>query len=977
MSTITSLGFTIFSRYDGSGVNRANRSLNRLNRNLNNSSSGLNTFTGRWAAMASAVAAFGPGLTPVTGALAALGGGLLSATAAAAAAGGVFAGALFGAVKSTLLLKTSAGALGTKLTQQKTILSQLTPGTAAYKTQLKAVNKAQDEYNHALAKASPAQRDFLNSTNNVTAAWKGFVKATQGMTLPFLTSMINTAAGALHKFVPVVRAVAPLANEVAAAFHHWATAGLLDFWINFMIVKGIPVLRNFIKIARDIGTTVGEMIVVFQPLGTKVVDVLRKGADQMARWATGGGFERFLESVKKNGPQVKAFFQQLWLFTKRLSQVIASLGPLSLSLTVNLLKLVNALPLGLLNAVVIAFVSMKLALMGLQIVTAIAKGFRLLATALAMARFAAFAFEMSLLPFLGIAALIVIVIAAVVFGIVMLVIHWRGAMHGLNVATQFMWHKVIHPIWTAMVGQMHLVAGVAIWLWKNAIRPAWHGIQVAIGFAWHNVIRPAWNGMKSGMQALGDFMGKVWRNVIRPVWNFIKGAIDGAWKHVIRPVFKAISGAVHDVGHAFNVAKDAIKKAWDKIQDIIKKPVKFVINYVIAPMIDIWDKIAGAVGLDKFKITKPHMKADGGHIKGPGGSRTDSIPAMLSNGEYVMNARAVNAYGLSFMHGINALAYKGGGPVRLAAGGSSGGTSANPQDVALNLVTGKIAAAPKKKKSFFQRIGGAISGAFHKVLDFGKWVLGAITRPMLRAAFDVVGGALGHIPGAGHWSQMIVAGGRKLLGGVMDHLFKKSNEGGAIGGKVPTGARLALLRQALGITHTPPPGQLGQWLAGLNTLISRESGWNAGAINRTDSNAKAGHPSQGLMQMIPSTFAAHWLPGHHNILNGLDNVISGIRYIKSRYGNITKVQQANANLPPKGYARGGPAIKTASYDSGGYLPPGWSLAHNGTGRPERVGGGGYNLEFHNCTFAAGSSRDVEDMMVKALTNAQRKGRIPR
>jgi hypothetical protein len=28
-----------------------------------------------------------------------------------------------------------------------------------------------------------------------------------------------------------------------------------------------------------------------------------------------------------------------------------------------------------------------------------------------------------------------------------------------------------------------------------------------------------------------------------------------------------------------------------------------------------------------------------------------------------------------------------------------------------------------------------------------------------------------------------------------------------------------------------------------------------------------------------------------------------------------------------------------SYDQGGWLKPGWTLAHNGTGRPERVGGG--------------------------------------
>ncbi len=32
--------------------------------------------------------------------------------------------------------------------------------------------------------------------------------------------------------------------------------------------------------------------------------------------------------------------------------------------------------------------------------------------------------------------------------------------------------------------------------------------------------------------------------------------------------------------------------------------------------------------------------ASGGHVRGPGSSTSDSIPAMLSNGEFVVNARA-------------------------------------------------------------------------------------------------------------------------------------------------------------------------------------------------------------------------------------------------------------------------------------------------------------------------------------------------
>lgn len=55
--------------------------------------------------------------------------------------------------------------------------------------------------------------------------------------------------------------------------------------------------------------------------------------------------------------------------------------------------------------------------------------------------------------------------------------------------------------------------------------------------------------------------------------------------------------------------------------------------------------------------------AAGGYITGPGTGTSDSIPAWLSNGEYVMRAAAVRKYGLGFMHRINQNRYAGGGLV--------------------------------------------------------------------------------------------------------------------------------------------------------------------------------------------------------------------------------------------------------------------------------------------------------------------------
>lgn len=49
--------------------------------------------------------------------------------------------------------------------------------------------------------------------------------------------------------------------------------------------------------------------------------------------------------------------------------------------------------------------------------------------------------------------------------------------------------------------------------------------------------------------------------------------------------------------------------------------------------------------------------ATGGHIRGPGSETSDSIPALLSDNEYVHRAAAVRHYGVDFMHAINSLQF--------------------------------------------------------------------------------------------------------------------------------------------------------------------------------------------------------------------------------------------------------------------------------------------------------------------------------
>lgn len=64
--------------------------------------------------------------------------------------------------------------------------------------------------------------------------------------------------------------------------------------------------------------------------------------------------------------------------------------------------------------------------------------------------------------------------------------------------------------------------------------------------------------------------------------------------------------------------------------------------------------------------------ATGGYVRGPGTATSDSIPAWLSNGEYIVNA-AATARHRSTLEAINSHAYAGGGYVGSGSGGSIGG----------------------------------------------------------------------------------------------------------------------------------------------------------------------------------------------------------------------------------------------------------------------------------------------------------------
>jgi TP901 family phage tail tape measure protein len=185
-----------------------------------------------------------------------------------------------------------------------------------------------------------------------------------------------------------------------------------------------------------------------------------------------------------------------------------------------------------------------------------------------------------------------------------------------------------------------------------------------------------------------------------------------------------------------------------------------------------------------------------------------------------------------------------------------------------------------------------------------------------------------------------------------------------IGGKGAAANVAGWLEAALAVTGKPQ-----SWLDPLEILVGKESGGNPSAYNPI---SVMGEHATGLLQMLPTTFAANELPGFGNILNPLDNAISSIRYISAQYGSPM-------NIPG---ISGGPYV---GYDQGGILTPGFHMVANLSGKNEQVipagggvgGGGGSGVTVNIYAHPSNNPDEIYEQVWQGLRNLRRhKGNQP-
>lgn len=231
------------------------------------------------------------------------------------------------------------------------------------------------------------------------------------------------------------------------------------------------------------------------------------------------------------------------------------------------------------------------------------------------------------------------------------------------------------------------------------------------------------------------------------------------------------------------------------------------------------------------------------------------------------------------------------------------------------------------------------------------------------------------------------------VGANQNNQSNTASNGNQGAGPLPTGSLKTWIKSALGILNQDTP----QNESYVNTIAMHESGGNPRAVNNWDSNAKAGHPSEGIMQTIGPTFNQYSLAGHKNIWNPVDNIIAGVRYADSRYGSLANVPgiKSLANGGGyKGYAVGSTNVdvdQTARIHKGEMIIPAYqadairkALAGNNAlagGLPGSGSGGGgkAQLTFHSGAIVVQvqgvmdqqSARDAAQQIMSAIAEDNR------
>ncbi|RDG37967.1 phage tail tape measure protein [Streptomyces corynorhini] len=472
----------------------------------------------------------------------------------------------------------------------------------------------------------------------------------------------------------------------------------------------------------------------------------------------------------------------------------------------------------------------------------------------------------------------------------------------------WLWTTALKPSLDAIAKAFGAMGSAAVWLWNNGIKPSLDSIASKAKWLWNSGVKPPFDLLKKGITSVGDGATWLWSKAVRPSLDSIADKAKWLWNGALKISFDLIKSGVGKMGAAFERAKDAIKRAWDKLEGISRTPVKFIIGTVYnGGIVPTWNRVAKAFGAPTLSEQKlPAGFARGGPVYGAGTETSDDVPAWLSRDEHVWAAKEVRgAGGHGAVLALRKWAAAGGtgDAPGFAQGGGLFGWVKNTASKGLDLASSGIswlkdgikASAQAGMNALVKPLIDKISGSASLYKD----MVTRVPKKMLTSLFDFSGKADTALEKAGIGGKGFRAG----LAWARTQAGKKYQWGG---NGNPSWDCSGLVSAIESVIRGEKPHR--RWATGAFSGATAPPGWVLGA----KSPYMIGITNRGVGH------TAGTINGTNVESRGGDGVVIGSR--------------ARSYMDPLFTHRY--ALKT--YDNGGQLPPGYSTVYNGTRRPERV-----------------------------------------
>ncbi|MFC9514628.1 phage tail tape measure protein [Nocardiaceae bacterium NPDC056970] len=226
---------------------------------------------------------------------------------------------------------------------------------------------------------------------------------------------------------------------------------------------------------------------------------------------------------------------------------------------------------------------------------------------------------------------------------------WTAAQTALNLVMSLNPFVAIGLLIAAFVGAIVLAYRNSE-TFRNIVQAAWEGIQAAASAAWNGFLKPILDALVGAFLWVGEKAMWLWNEGIVPAFNGIVDAAGSAKDWIVEK-FTALVDFVTGLPGRI---KSAASGMWDGIKDAFKSALNWVINkwnslsFTLPSIEAFGHKIGGGT----FSVPQIPTFAQGGKITGPGTGTSDSILAAVSNGEFVVNARATAAF-LPLLEALN------------------------------------------------------------------------------------------------------------------------------------------------------------------------------------------------------------------------------------------------------------------------------------------------------------------------------------